>query len=80
MFPKWSDWNIQYTTKGLIKERIKRTVKLVVLLAGIVGAYYIRTDVGGTLMRLQIMTKLYIKLGLYGLLGLMQKGVSRLPD
>lgn len=30
MFPKWSDWRISYTTKGLLKKRLGQLFKAVV--------------------------------------------------
>lgn len=28
MFPTWSDWDIKYTTKGLIKQRAKKLFRI----------------------------------------------------
>ena len=28
MFPQWSDWNIQYTRKGLLKQQLRLITKL----------------------------------------------------
>lgn len=80
MFPKWSDWNIQYTTKGLVKQRIKQTLQVVTLLASIVGLYYIRNDVRGGLRALDSSMKQIIKSGLLRLLGWVEKGVRMLPE
>ena len=79
MFPKWSDWNIQYTTKGLIKHRIKQTMRIVVFLAGIVGLFYIRGDVGGGLRGFNSSARQGVKVGLLRLLGWVEKGVRMLP-
>ena len=68
MFPKWSDWNIQYTTKGLLKHRISQLLKVVALAAGIVGAWYIRHDVRGGLMGLLRLMRGYVKVGMLRLL------------
>ena len=80
MFPKWSDWNIQYTTKGLIKQRIRQTLRVLALLAGIVGLYHIRKDVRGGLKAFDSLIKQKVKFGLLGLLGWVQKGVRMLPE
>lgn len=80
MFPKWSDWNIQYTTKGLVKQRIKQTLQVVTLLASIVGLYYIRNDVRGGLRALDSSMKQIIKSGLLRLLGWVEKGIRMLPE
>jgi len=39
MFPKWSDWNINYTRKGLIKLRAMQALKVLLTAAAIIGAY-----------------------------------------
>lgn len=79
MFPKWSDWNIQYTTKGLIKHRVSQTIKAMALIAVIVGAYYIRKDVRGGLYAVQSFIRQNLKTSLLGLLGFIQNGISKLP-
>lgn len=80
MFPKWSDWNIQYTTKGLIKERIKQTLRLVTLLASIVGLYRIRKDVRGGLSAFDSFMKQKFKFGLLRLLDWAERGARMLPE
>jgi len=80
MFPKWSDWNIEYTRKGLIKHRISQILKVIALAASIVGAYYIRKDVWGGLKMFQHVSRQYFKAGLMSLLELVQRGVNRLPE
>ena len=80
MFPKWSDWNIQYTTKGLIKQRIKQTLQVVTLLVSIVGVNYIRKDVRGGLRAFDSSVRQMFKSGLLRLLGWVEKVVSMLPE
>lgn len=80
MFPKWSDWNIEYTRKGLIKHRLSQAMKVLALAASIIGAYYIRKDFWGGLSVFQHFSRQYLKLGLLNLLGHVQKGISRLPE
>ena len=80
MFPKWNDWNIQYTTKGLVEQRIKQTLQVVTLLASIVGLYYIRNDVRGGLRALDSSVRQIVKSGLLRLLGWVEKGVRMLPE
>ena len=80
MFPKWSDWNIQYTTKGLVKQRLKQTLRVVTILATIVGLYYIRTDVRGGVRAFDGLIKQKVKFGLLRLLGWVEKGVRMLPE
>ena len=78
MFPKWSDWNIQYTTKGLIKHRIAQTIKVIALAASIIAAWKIRHDFRGGLTAFLRMGNQYLKFGLLSLLMSVQRGVSRL--
>jgi hypothetical protein len=80
MFPKWSDWNIEYTRKGLIKHRISQALKALALAASIIGAYYIRNDFWGGLRGFQHVSRRYLKFGLLGLLGYVQRVVGRLPE
>lgn len=75
MFPKWSDWNIQYTTKGLIKQRIKQTLRVVTLFTSIVGLYYIRKDVRGGLRAFGSLMRLRFRFELLRLLRWVEKGV-----
>ena len=78
MFPKWSDWNIQYTTKGLLKHRISQVLKVIALAASIVGAWYLRHDVRGGLMGLLRLVRGYVKVGMLRLLIEAQKVTQRL--
>lgn len=48
MFPKWSDWNLEYTRKGLLKKRAGKALRICALVAVIVGANRLRKD-GGSL-------------------------------
>lgn len=42
MFPTWSDWNIAYTRKGLIKKTLGQTVRVLLGVAAIVASYRAR--------------------------------------
>lgn len=64
MFPKYSDWNIQYTTKGLLKHRLAQVLKIIVLAAGVIGAWRIRHDVRGGLMGIVGLVRAYVKVGM----------------
>ena len=77
MFPKWGDWNIQYTTKGLIKHRISQALKVTALAASIIGAWRIRNGSSG-LMTLLNLGRQYSKSGLLSLLMSVQRSVSKL--
>lgn len=80
MFPKWSDWHIQYTTKGLIKQRLWQTLRVVALLGAIAGLYRVRNDVRGGLRALDGAVKERVKFGLLRLLGWVERGVRMLPE
>ena len=80
MFPKWNHWNIQYTSKGLIKQRIKQTLRTVTLLASIVGLYYVRKDVRCGLRAFDSLIKQKFRLGLLKMLVWAEKGVRMLPE
>lgn len=65
MFPTWSDWDITYTTKGLLKKRIKTLLSLLTYAAGIAGLYRLRKagfaisdlpDLMRTLLRLSLLS------------------------
>ena len=47
MFPKWSDWDIGYTRKGLIKRRIRQSLTFIAFAVSIVGLYRIRWNGDG---------------------------------
>lgn len=42
MFPKWNDWNIAYTKKGIWAQQRTRATRLLAILLAIVGAYRLR--------------------------------------
>jgi len=76
MFPKYSDWNIQYTPRGLFKLRMKQTFQLLVLLIPIIGAYSIGEDFPGGLSALLETIRKNVKLGLLTLVGGLQRGAN----
>lgn len=78
MFPKYSDWNIQYTRKGLLKRRLSQLLKVILLAASIVGAWYIRHDVRGGLMGLMRAARGWVKVGVLRMLVEGEKVVWRL--
>ena len=64
----------------MIKRRISQLARTVTLLTAIVGAYYIRKDVKGGLRALNAWVRRYIRMALFALLDLAQKGVGMLPE
>ncbi|KAF2832951.1 FAD/NAD(P)-binding domain-containing protein [Ophiobolus disseminans] len=41
-FPRWSDWNIEYTSKGIWNMRRRRATRILAMVLAIVGAYRLR--------------------------------------
>ena len=50
-FPRWGDWDVKYTGKGLMKMRLTQLVKGLSMTALILAAYYSRKN--GTGLRQQ---------------------------
>ncbi len=71
MFPKWKDWNLQYTRKGLLKKRAGRALRICALVAVIVGAYNLRKD-GGSLGNLPGLLRQIVRSSLLTVLDLNQ--------
>jgi hypothetical protein len=67
MFPKWSDWNLEYTRKGLLKKRARNALKICALVAVIVGANRLRKD-GGSLVNLPGLLRQIVRSSLLTLL------------
>ncbi|KAF2189724.1 FAD/NAD(P)-binding domain-containing protein, partial [Zopfia rhizophila CBS 207.26] len=42
LFPKWSDWNVAYTKKGLAKKRTRQAMRLLTFAILIIGVHRIR--------------------------------------
>lgn len=83
MFPKWSDWDLQYTRRGLLKKRARQASGVILLLAIIVGSYALRRRGSGVFSGLQSLNHLlrkYVKQGLFSALGLVNGVITRLPD
>jgi hypothetical protein len=56
MFPKYSHWKAEYTSKGLMKSRLRQSVKYLALVLAVFGMYRIRLQ-GKTLKSLGPMLK-----------------------
>lgn len=79
MFPKWGDWDISYTRKGLIKQRIKRGLLYTTFAAALIGAYYTRRN-GGTLKSFFTNIRFYFRYGIAKALGLLSQGLIDLQN
>jgi len=44
MFPTWSDWDITYTRKGLIKTKAIKTLRMLAIVATVVGFVRLRKN------------------------------------
>lgn len=42
MFPKWDDWNIAYTRRGIWNIRRTRATRVLAVLLAVIGAYRLR--------------------------------------
>lgn len=62
MFPKWADWDIQYTSKGLLKHRLGQALKYVAFAAAIVGVYRARRQ-GLALRAVPDMLRMFLRSG-----------------
>ncbi|KAL8896353.1 MAG: hypothetical protein Q9192_003143 [Flavoplaca navasiana] len=83
MFPKWSDWDMQYTRKGLLKKQVQRACGVILLLGIIVGSFALRRRGSGVLSGLQSLNHLlrsYVKQGLFSAMGLVNTAIKMLPD
>ena len=78
MFPKWSDWHVQYTRKGYLKHRMFQTLHILTLAAAIVGGYAIRNDVRGGLYHFVALLRQSVKSSLISALGLVQRRINEL--
>lgn len=47
MFPTFSDWDITYTTKGLIKKRARTAIRYLTYLAAIISIISLRRNSNG---------------------------------
>lgn len=75
MFPKWSDWHIQYTRKGLIKKRMRQGLAYVSFLAALVGFYQARKDPRRA-NSLPFLLRRQLKYMMVGFLSLVHRGIA----
>ena len=79
MFPKWNDWNLKYTTKGLIKQRTKGGLFYTTLAAALLGAYYTRRN-GGNLGSFFANIRFYVRYGIAKVLGVLSQRLIHLQS
>ena len=80
MFPKWGDWEIQYTRKGIIREKVKRALKVLAFAAFVVAAFKIRKHPITGLMALPNVLKRIFKQSLMMALGTLDRAMSWLAE
>ena len=76
MFPKWGDWDVQYTRKGFIRQKVKQALKVFAFTASIVGLYSIRKISASNGTSLLEVIKSMLKQGLSVGLGAFNKTVT----
>lgn len=83
MFPKWGDWDLQYTRKGLLKKQAQRALNVLLLVVVIAGPYILRRQSAGSSANLQGFSHIagwYLKQALLGVSGLVNRAITMLPD
>ena len=74
--PRWSDWNIKYTRKGLLKQRVQEALLFSAFAAMLVGAYWARKD-GGTLIGLP---RDVLRMSMQSVLSVLRRGLDTVQD
>jgi len=75
MFPKWKDWNVTYTRKGLLKYRLRQALKYIAFAAAIVGMVRMRQS-GRSLVDLPSLLREYVRFGLLSILSTVNRGIA----
>lgn len=77
MFPKWSDWDIKYTRRGVIKARISKILKFLAFAATLVGIYWLQKS-GVGLPGITSSLSAYLRAGVSRLLLPVYRGIHQL--
>lgn len=83
MFPKWSDWDLQYTRKGFIKKQARGALNILLLASVIIGAYSLGQQGIGAYTNLQGLkhfVRRYLRQGLVGISGMVNWVITMLPE
>lgn len=75
MFPRWTDWDLEYTSKGILKKRIRQALQYGLVIGAIIGAYQIKKG-GGSLVNLPGRGVEYFKKELIRVLNAVTKRIS----
>jgi hypothetical protein len=60
MFPTWSDWDIKYTRKGLVKLAATRALKLLAVFATVAAIIRLRTN-GQGIGHITVLMRNYVR-------------------
>ncbi|KAL8953076.1 MAG: hypothetical protein Q9222_001069 [Ikaeria aurantiellina] len=83
MFPKWSDWDLHYTRKGMLKNQAKRAGNILLLLSVIYAAFVLLQGNGSLQSQIRGVNHLLrrsLKQGLISTWGLVNRAITMLPD
>jgi hypothetical protein len=76
MFPRWKDWTVTYTRKGLLKHRVWQASKYIAFAAAIVGM--VRTmQAGRSLLDIPNHLQQYVRSGLLSILATLSRGIAK---
>lgn len=76
MFPKWTDWNVTYTRKGLLKQRLWQALKYIAFAAAIVGMYRTR-QAGQSMVDIPNLLRQYVSFGLLRILVTVNRVIAK---
>ncbi len=79
MFPKWNDWNVTYTRKGLLKHRLQQALKIVAFAAVLVGLFRLR-QAGRSVTDIPRILQQYVRLGLSTVLSMINHGIEMIQS
>ena len=77
MFPKWTDWDITYTSKGQLKQTLRQGFKVAAFVAFVVAAYRTR-QAGGSIKGLPGLARDHVRSILTTALGFLGRGIGEL--
>lgn len=63
MFPKGGDWNLEYSTKGIVKKRTRQVAQYGLLIGAVMGTYRLKYY-GGSFLELPNLWGQYLRTGM----------------
>lgn len=76
MFPKWKDWDVTYTRKGLLKQRLRQALKYIAFVAAIVGVYRTR-QAGQSMVDIPNLLRQYVRFALLRIQGTVNRVIAK---